>query len=77
MYEWYQDNNITDIGYEDEEQMYDLRKSDLVGNVLKNMPVLILAHDYSWYITDFIVTANPNNKADEFLDYYRSNINDL
>lgn len=101
LYQWFQNNSILNVGYEDESQMYDenmnyigngpngykelclliakiineLRKSGVVCDIIKDIPVLIHDYDYSWYIIDFITIANPNNEADEFLDYYRRNIN--
>lgn len=102
LYKWYKDNNINDVGYEDEDQMYDenmnyigtgpngykelclliskiiynIKKSSVICDWLKNIPVLILNYDYSYYITDFITIANPYNEADAFLNYYRRNISD-
>jgi hypothetical protein len=40
---------------------------------VRNILPLIHDYEYSYYITKYIKSANPNKQADEFLKYYEEN----
>ena len=99
MVDWYAENGVDNIGYEDDEQDYDdemnyigngpngckelyalisevvlnLRSDNEVGKIIADIPILIHDYEYSYYITKYIKSANPNKQADEFLKYYEEN----
>lgn len=97
--DWYAENGVDNIGYEDDEQDYDdemnyigngpngckelyalisevvlnLRSDNEVGKIIADIPILIHDYEYSYYITKYIKSVNPNGQADEFLKYYEEN----
>jgi hypothetical protein len=40
---------------------------------VRNIFPLIHDYEYSYYITKYIKSANPDGQADEFLKYYEEN----
>lgn len=93
---WYVQNQILNIGYEDPNLMYDedmryigkgpkgywelfeelslaikeIRLNSDIKEKIADIPFIIHDYEYSWYITQFILKANPNNQARDFLNYY-------
>lgn len=97
--DWYAENGVDNIGYEDDEQDYDdemnyigngpngckelyalisevvlnLRSDNEVAGIIADVPILIHDYEYSYYITKYIKSANPDGQAGEFLKYYEGN----
>lgn len=53
-----------------------IQNEDIIRDRFKNIPILIVDYDYSWYIVDFVKIANTNGQAEKFFEYYKNEFND-
>lgn len=53
-----------------------IQNEDIIRDKFKNIPILIVDYDYSWYIVDFVKIANTNGQAEKFFEYYKNEFND-
>ncbi len=98
LYDWYIQNNIQNVGYENPESMYDeemnyigrgpngywelyeeltlaikeIRKTGRSKNIIKRIPIIIHDYEYSWYVENFTLAANPDGQAENFLKFCES-----
>ena len=65
-----------DLCCEIAEVVNQIQNEDIIRDKFKNIPILIVDYDYSWYIVDFVKIANTNGQAEKFFEYYKNEFND-